>query len=258
MKDKVLESICDEYKNDRSMELYGKPYYSLQIAEITKLDQYIYDINHPIWKDIIIDTIITKYEVNNIGQIRIKENKQLINQYFNRKGYLILSIFYNGKWYTKISHRLVAEAFIPNPENKPQVNHISGIKTCNWVGNLEWNTAKENIQHAVINNLQTHLLGEESNHNIYTESQIHEVCKLLENNNLKNTEISKITGVDVSSISKIKCNETWNHISSLYKIPKAIKNAKGSKSASSKYSDEQIHEVCKLLSNATNKPELVV
>lgn len=73
---------------------------------------------------------------------------QIITAYSDSAGYLHVTLCKNGKQRTVGLHRVIAETFVPNPNNKPAVNHIDGDKTNNCVDNLEWNTAQENMQHA--------------------------------------------------------------------------------------------------------------
>lgn len=102
------------------------------------------------------------YEVSNKGKIRSLERKvnyknkkertiegQEKMQTLNSKGYLKVTLWNKHKSQTREVQRIVAETFIPNTENKSQVNHINGIKTDNRVDNLEWCTPKENTQHSI-------------------------------------------------------------------------------------------------------------
>jgi hypothetical protein len=117
-------------------------------------------VNKIVWKP--IPEFEGFYEVNNIGDVRSVERYvvnsigyrknlkgKLLKKGTDKDGYKDVCMCKEGKEYHKRCHRLVAAAFIPNPDNKPLVNHINGIPDDNRVSNLEWCTEKENTEHAI-------------------------------------------------------------------------------------------------------------
>jgi hypothetical protein len=125
-------------------------------------------IEGEIWKDVV--GYEDKYQVSDLGRVIRKEYTQkakftikdevisydrvepavLAVQHLNINGYMFVAATVNDKRTNWKVHRLVAQAFIPNPENKPFVNHINGIKSDNKLSNLEWVTRSENSIHSLI------------------------------------------------------------------------------------------------------------
>lgn len=94
---------------------------------------------------------VPRYVSNHTGKLYVKE--RILKQRYSKKGYKVVDLSINAKKFYRQVHRLVAMTFIPNPDNKPQVNHINEIKDDNRVENLEWVTNLENQRHARKNGL---------------------------------------------------------------------------------------------------------
>jgi hypothetical protein len=92
------------------------------------------------------------YCINNLGEIKNLVTGNKIKNVLNN-GYYRVNLSYKGEKVTKYVHILLAQTFIPNPENKPEVNHINGLKHDNRLCNLEWVTVQENVIHAYANGL---------------------------------------------------------------------------------------------------------
>lgn len=115
------------------------------------------------WK--FIEGYNKKYQVSNTGRVRslyrvvvsgncgmyhsIEKSIRELKPHTDKLGYKQFTLMQMGEVKVTLAHRLVAEAFIPNPENKPYVNHIDFNPSNNNVENLEWVTQKENVQHSV-------------------------------------------------------------------------------------------------------------
>lgn len=177
---------------------------------------------------VAIEDYVGLYEVSNMGRVRSVARKITYSdgRIYNYPS-KILSVNFCGKYKlpyvhlyrdskreSRLLHRVVAKAFIPNPDNKTDVNHIDGNRENNAAFNLEWTTRLENMQHGfktgLINNT-----GIKHGNNIYSEEQIQEVVNMIFLG-YKQSEISTKTGVKVGTIQAIRQGKQWTHIKPQY------------------------------------------
>jgi hypothetical protein len=155
------------------------------------------------------DSYMAMHNVNK--KLYLKKEKILKPSTNNSKGYLRLLISYGDIIKTEAVHRLVAKAFIPNPEQKPQVNHIDGNKLNNNIENLEWVTNKENAQHgALYIKRDKYLKGSKVSWSKLKEEDVMRIPELLKTNSPR--QVANILNVSVSLVHEITAGRTWRHL----------------------------------------------
>ena len=167
------------------------------------------------------------YTVSNVGKVFSKDRVVKRNGYeYIRKGkelklsttnlgYKTVGLTLNGKTITKYVHRLVAESFLSNPHNKPQINHLNGNKTDNSVSNLEWCTHSENMRHACNNGLTTntfykHEKGEKNPNSKLTKKQVEEIRNRYIPRKYSVAKLAREYGVSSSCIYHIINETSWS------------------------------------------------
>ncbi len=158
------------------------------------------------WKQIEGTNYYVSYEGEVINHTTGKTIKPFVGGTVH---YLMVNIWGSGKNRLVAVHRLVAEAFIPNPEGKRTVNHKNGIRHDNWVGNLEWNTYSENLQHSVDTGLN-HRGSKKVNAKL-TEESVRDIRQQIAGG-ARNSEIAKIYRVHEATINQIRNGNTWKHV----------------------------------------------
>lgn len=165
-----------------------------------------------IWKDVTGYEGI--YQVSNLGNVKSLYRKvfytdgrnyiykeRILNWNIMKKvNRCYVHLYKNSERKSMLVHRLVAQAFIPNPDDLPEVNHKSGITTENDISNLEWVTHSDNMKHGILHG-----------NNIYTETQIKQVKTYLAEGKGQ-AEIQRLTGVGRSTVYEIKKGRQWTHI----------------------------------------------
>lgn len=152
------------------------------------------------------------YTVYEDGRILGKKGSFLIPQ-DNGKGYLILNLMLDGKRTCKAVHRILAEAFIPNPDNLSDVDHIDGNRQNNILANLRWVTHGGNIKHSFdLNNRSA--TGTDNANNIFDISIVKQICELLQAGLMPAT--IRDIGYDYYLVRSIRSRKNWSHISKDY------------------------------------------
>lgn len=153
------------------------------------------------------------YEISNKGKVRSVRFDRLltISMPSSDKKYPRVFFSSKGKRKTYSVHRLLALAFIPNPDNKPEVNHKDGDKNNFDLDNLEWSTYTENIQHAYNTQLKPKPYGNKSAAKL-DEDKVREIRRLHSTGEYSHSQLGKLFDIGKRNITQIVNYRTWKHV----------------------------------------------
>ena len=177
-------------------------------------ESLIITMTEEIWKD--IPGYEGLYQVSNFGRVKSLRKAIIMSIRINKKGYSTIGLSKTGVFNRKSIHRLVAEAFIPNPDNLPCVNHKDGNKLNNELNNLEWCTYGDNERHAYRTGLKHcgDRKGDKAFNRKLTSDQVAYIKKVYKkgDSTYGGRALAKIFNVSESCISSIMLCHSWGGV----------------------------------------------
>jgi hypothetical protein len=154
-----------------------------------------------------------KYEVSNLGYLRSTEG-QIVGQWRSNQGYMRARL--ENPRHEILVHRIVAQSFVPNPENKPSINHIDCVRNNNFWRNLEWCTQAENIEHADnLGRLQKdYWKGKRSPAALLSDAQVR-LIRLAHKNGCSQAKISRDLKVEKTTIHRVLSGKHYAYVEDL-------------------------------------------
>lgn len=155
------------------------------------------------------------WEVSALGRLRYAVDGHILSPTKTGNGYPMIKWRINNKWHTEMVHRAVAKAFVPNPDNKPQVNHKNGIKTDARAENLEWVTQSENVAHSMDSG-SSRAVGELHCNARLNNGTVKEVLAL-RSSGLSQQRIADHLGVSQGTIYRVLNGICWSRVTGIKK-----------------------------------------